>query len=100
MTFSFHPAALAEFEEAARHYAGCQPGLDQRFEEAVETAIRRAIDFPLRGTKIDDDVRRVRTPVFPYALIYQPTKDHVRFIAVMHSRRKPGYWRNRVVPAG
>jgi exonuclease VII small subunit len=31
MRFDFHPEALNEFEDAARYYASCQPGLERRF---------------------------------------------------------------------
>ncbi len=44
MRFEFHPEALVEYEEAARHYAECQEGLELRFIAAVETAIRRTHD--------------------------------------------------------
>ena len=36
MRFEFHPEALAEYENAARYYAGCQIGLELRFIAAVE----------------------------------------------------------------
>jgi hypothetical protein len=39
MRCEFHPDALAEYEEAARYYAGCQEGLDVRFMASVEAAV-------------------------------------------------------------
>ncbi len=35
MRYEFHPDALAEYEEAARHYAGCQEDLELRFINEV-----------------------------------------------------------------
>jgi hypothetical protein len=40
MKYEFHPEALAEYEEAARYYAGCPGGLDLRFIASVEAAIK------------------------------------------------------------
>ena len=41
MTFSFHPRADAEFDEAVRYYEDCQSGLGLEFAEEVYAAIRR-----------------------------------------------------------
>lgn len=40
MRYEFHPEALDEFEDAARFYAGCQPGLELRFIACVESAFQ------------------------------------------------------------
>ena len=95
MTFSFHPAALAELKEASLYYAGRQPGLGERFASAVEAAIRRIVENPLRGPVLKGEARRVRTSVFPYAVVYRIAGDRVRILAVMHGHREPGYWQKR-----
>ena len=41
MKFKFHPEALAEYENAARYYGECQRGLELRYIECVERAIRQ-----------------------------------------------------------
>ncbi len=46
MRYEFHPEALAEYEAAARYYAGCQEGLELRFMASVEAAVRRIADAP------------------------------------------------------
>jgi hypothetical protein len=33
---------------------------------------------------------------FPYAIIYLVKPDHVWIVAVMHMKRKPSYWRERL----
>lgn len=48
MRFEFHPEALAEYEDAARYYAGCQNGLELRFIAAVEHAIQQIVGAPDR----------------------------------------------------
>lgn len=70
MRFEFHPEALAEYEEAAHYYAGCQEGLELRFIASVESAIRQIVDSPTRWRLFEQDVRRCLTKVFPYAVLY------------------------------
>ena len=95
MSFSFHPAALAELKEAALHYTSVQPGLGDRFAHAVEAAIRRIVAHPRRGAIVKGEARRMRVAVFPYAVVYRLRGDHARILAVMHGRRKPDYWQQR-----
>ena len=48
MRYEFHPEALAEYREAARFYAGRQEGLELRFIDSVEHAIRQIREHPER----------------------------------------------------
>jgi len=100
MRYEFHPEALAEYEEAARYYAGCQEGLELRFIASVEAAVRQLTVSPDRWLVIEQDVRRCLTKVFPYAILYSIEDDYVLIIAVMHCRREPGYWRRRRLEGG
>jgi len=95
MTYSFHPAALEEYRQAAEYYAGKQPGLEWRFIEAVEEAVRRINEAPLRHSCVDGEIRRCLTEVFPYAVLYVHEAGHSRILAVMHGHREPGYWKAR-----
>jgi len=96
MKFKFHPEALAEYEDAARYYSGCQPGLELRFIGCVEAAIRQIVQAPERWRVFEADVRRYLTKVFPFALLYTIEDDYILIIAVMHCHRKPGYWLRRI----
>jgi toxin ParE1/3/4 len=96
MRCEFHPEALAEYEEAARYYAGCQAGLELRFMASVETAVRQITAAPDQWRNFEQDVRRCLTKVIPYAILYTIESDYVLILAVMHCHRKPGYWRDRL----
>jgi toxin ParE1/3/4 len=96
MRLEFHPEALQEYEDAARYYADRRAGLDLRFIESVESALRQILDAPTRWRAFEDDVRRYLVHVFPYAVLYTVEPDYVLIIAVMHCSREPGYWRSRV----
>jgi hypothetical protein len=96
MRFEFYPEALDEFEDAARFYAGCQPGLELRFIACVESALSQVSEAPERWRLFEEDVRRCLVHVFPYAVLYSIEPDYVLIIAVMHCSREPGYWRHRI----
>ena len=49
MKLGFHPEALAEYEDAARYYAGCQENLELRFIAAIETVFDRIEKDPQWG---------------------------------------------------
>ena len=96
MRYEFHPAALAEYDDAASYYASRHPGLELRFIEAVEQTIRRILEAPEQWRVLDGDVRRCLARVFPYAVLYTIEADYVLIVAVMHGHREPGYWRRRI----
>ena len=95
MRYAFHPEALAEFEAAADFYSERQSGLEIRFIDAVEHAIRRICDSPETGRAFDGDIRRILVHVFPYAILYSAEPDCICIIGVMHCSRQPGYWKTR-----
>lgn len=95
MKYRFHPAAIDEFQEAASYYHAHNSQLSARYIAAVEDAISRIVEAPRRWPVIDEDVRRCRTRVFPYGILYTLESDHVLILAVMHSSREPGTWKKR-----
>jgi plasmid stabilization system protein ParE len=96
MRLEFHPDALAEYEAAALYYRGQREGLQLRFVENVENAIERIVENPSAWRRFDGEIRHCLTHVFPYAVLYTIEPDYIFIVAVMHSRREPGYWRNRI----
>jgi plasmid stabilization system protein ParE len=61
MNFVFHRDALAEYREAAQHYAEIDPRLALRFVDAVERAISLVVESPYRWRDVDDGIRRCLT---------------------------------------
>ena len=45
---------------------------------------------------IPPQVRRCLTRRFPYGIIYQIVDHEILIIAVMHLKRRPMYWQNRI----
>lgn len=87
--------ARHEFLEAVRFYENEEPGLGTRFGAAVEEAALRALSYPLAGTQVRDEVRRVLVRAFPFAVVYRQVNDGIVIIAVAHLSRRPDYWNPR-----
>jgi plasmid stabilization system protein ParE len=97
----FAPAARAELDAAADWYELERPGRGQRLYAAVERAVRLIAAFPAAGPVFPDidperGVRRRIVRGFPFVLAYRVLGDIIRIDAVAHTRRRPGYWRQRI----
>ncbi|MEK6815063.1 MAG: type II toxin-antitoxin system RelE/ParE family toxin [Nitrospirota bacterium] len=92
MRVIFDPDALAEARNAAAFYEDSQPGLGKAFLAEVETAAEEIVRHPLMWRRIRGRFRRYLIPRFPYGLIYAVSGDTIYIAAVMHLKRKPGYW--------
>jgi toxin ParE1/3/4 len=92
----FHPEARLELTEAGRHYAEISPGLAQRFYAEMDEVIIEACERPALRRMFDPPARRHFGPLFPFAVIYLDQPGKVWVVAVMHFKRRPGYWRERL----
>ena len=95
MRYSFHPEALNEYSEAVRYYAGQKIEIAQAFIDSVENAIYRLRNSPDRYPVLDEDIRRCLTHKFLYGILYTIESDFILILAVMHCKKKPGYWKTR-----
>lgn len=96
MTYSFHPSARVEFEQATLYYFEKSPLLASAFYAEVEYAIEGIIENPRLYREIDEDVRRCLTKRFPYAILYTIEDYYILILAVMHCSREPSYWKHRI----
>lgn len=96
MTFTFHPDAEAELDQAVAYYEAKQIGLGLTLADEVYVTIARICDYPNSGAPFSKNTRRCLTKRFPYRIIYQIQADTVRIIAVAHLSRRPGYWESRI----
>lgn len=98
MTFAFHPEARAEFREAALWYEEQRPGLGERFHRAVRRTVDSIVADPLRFRPVGEGVHLARVAGFPYKIFFtvEAEASLVRIYAVMHDKRRPDYWRERI----
>lgn len=92
----FLAPARREFLAQVAYYQKETPGLGARFTAAVEAATARALAFPLTGSAISKNTRRVFVYDFPFAVIYRVQPDGILVVAVAHHSRRPEYWHYRV----
>ncbi len=95
MKYVFHPEALKEYAQAVEYYLQKNSKIAQAFIDAIEETIYRIRETPTRYSIFDEDIRRCLTRKFPYSVLYTIEQDSIIILAVMHSSRKPGYWKNR-----
>ena len=94
-TLRFHPEADRELTEARQWYSERSEVAAQAFALAVDHAITRILEAPLRYPSGKRGERRFVVDRFPYTVLYRIREDHVFITAVAHHSRRAGYWRHR-----
>ena len=92
----FHPEAEQEYSDEVRYYARIDQALAGRFYDEIEKLIQDVCHQPDRFRAFDPPARRHLSDVFPYSVIYLDKPEVVWIVAVMHFKRKPGYWKPRL----
>lgn len=100
--FGFHPEAQAEFVADVEWFEGREIGLGERCDGAVRSAIKDAVLSPeawpkWQGWDREPAVRSRAVDKFPYRVVYFVADELVIVLAVAHEKRRPGYWRDRVI---
>jgi toxin ParE1/3/4 len=96
MQLDYESEALQEVFDAAEWYSLRADGLRNRFLKQWKGAETRLIANPERYPCFEEDLRKCRFENFPYLMIYRIEEDRVRIYAVMHTSRRPGYWKDRI----
>jgi plasmid stabilization system protein ParE len=94
--FTFLDPAEEEMRAAAAYYEAQVPGLGQEFLREVQRAIERIAEHPRSGTLVHGEVRRCLVGRFPFGILYRLDPEETVVLAVMHLRRRPGYWQDRL----
>ena len=92
----FHPQAIHEIREAIEWYRQRNEDTGQELRaltKAAEELIRRS---PHSCAAYLHDTRGYRFQKFPFILVFVIPDDRISFVAMAHTRRKPGYWRQRL----
>ncbi len=92
-----HPLADAETEEAAEHYRADSEEAARRFIVELRRTTERIRLNPSLYPTIMADARRAVLRDFPYSVIYRETLYEIQILAIAHGKRRPGYWRNRIL---
>ena len=97
MNVVFHPAAQKEAQKATAHYKEIHKQLGRDFRIELEEAILRIVQAPTAWHPITKNYQRCSLNRFPFGVIYRvdQVKNECQVFAVMHFKRKPGYWQSR-----
>lgn len=99
-SYGFHSEAANEYLAATQYYlAYASPLVAAAFVGEVEAAIQTLLASPTTWPVIEEpQIRRYLLRRFPYSLYYrwEQERDRISIYAVMHSSRRPGYWRDRI----
>ena len=93
----FGLAASEEFAAAVRWYEMRRSGLGSDFYNAIVRTIELIRTHPEIGTARTGrfPYRQWRVARFPYRIVYRIREADIYVVAVAHTSRRPGYWRNR-----
>jgi plasmid stabilization system protein ParE len=95
--FQFSDPASLELTEAVQWYEQRRPGWGGKLFDAVTNTIERIQVHPEIGAlRIGRrPSRQFRVQGFPYKVAYRIREHDIYVVAVAHSSRRPGYWKDR-----
>lgn len=88
--------AEEEAAEASAFYDDASPGIGIEFLKDLRHAINRLSQYPYLGTPMDDELRGLVMPRFPFKVIYYVDLECIVIVSVAHQSRRPDYWRDRL----
>ena len=91
-----HDDARAEYIESYVWYHERGPHIAEAFEREVEHAIAALYEFPDRWPVYIGKWRRILLRRFPFGIVYGVMGNQIVIVAIMHTKRKPGYWKDRM----
>ena len=96
MRFRYLPGARRELREAVAYYHRQRAGLGLEFKAEVDKVLRRIQRNPRSCRPFLAGCQRGPTARFPYGIVYFVEREEIIIAAVMHLRRRPDYWLNRL----
>ena len=96
MKVTYLGPAKKELIEAAKFYNTRVSGLGRRFLTAVKQVEQRIQENPVSGKCVSAQVRRRLVRGWPYAVLYRIDDREIVVVAMMHQRREPEYWLDRL----
>lgn len=89
--------ASEELREAVRWYEERRSGWGGKLFDAVGHTVELILAHPEIGEERvgRNPSRQLRVLGFPYKVAYRIRQADIYIVAVAHSSRRPGYWKNR-----
>lgn len=87
------PEAESDLNAAIEWYEARGKDLGDRFLQAVRTTIAKIERHPEAFPRAHQDFHRALVPRFPYAIVFDVSRDLVTIYAVYHAARDPDIWK-------
>jgi plasmid stabilization system protein ParE len=94
-TIDFDPRATKDLKAAIEWYDRFAPELGDRFVACLDELLERVARHPSMYRCVEAEARRALLRQFPYAVYYRLDDAVIRIIAILHTSRRPDYWRER-----
>ena len=89
---------LRELRAARQWYNHRAAGTGDRLLDIVDEKVGEIARLPASFPQDRQDpiARRARLRKYPYTLIFMTQSDAIVLLALVHRKRKPGYWKKRL----
>ncbi|HEY0555348.1 MAG TPA: type II toxin-antitoxin system RelE/ParE family toxin [Thermoanaerobaculia bacterium] len=92
------PEALREIDDAFEWYFERSLQAAEGLVAGVTSALGLIASAPGIWPHFEAGTRRYVLRKFPYSIIYREIEGGIEVIAVAHQKRRPRYWRGRLIP--
>lgn len=89
--------AERELDEAIAVLEGSRRDRGMEFLGAVESTLEMLCEYPDIGRKTGRRLRLWAMPDWSYKIVYSLEGDVIMVWVIAHDKRKPGYWRKRLL---
>lgn len=97
MNVEFLDEAKVELIDSALWYEARETGLGRRLRDEIHYILKRIPEAPHLWAERPGGYHRANCPVFPYYIAYVIRDPIILVVAVAHHRRKPEFWKARLV---
>ncbi len=87
--------ARRDFDESFDWYSERSTQAAMRFADAVDAALLQVAADPKRFVSPDGVHRECPVKRFPFRIVYRLAGNRVLVVAIVHTKRHPGYWKDR-----
>jgi plasmid stabilization system protein ParE len=94
--FILEASAETDLLDAARYHDREQRGLGKKLLADFHKTIARVVEYPLASPVIYKNVRKASLDDFRFDVLYILEEGVVAVFAVMHRRRNPDAWKERI----
>ena len=89
-------AAKDDLRQSAKYLDQERPGIGRDFMAEITATLDRIAHYPLSAPVVWNQFRRARVPRFRYDIIYAVEPERIVIVAVVHQRRHPDFWKDRI----